>query len=187
MRRRYSFAAWTENTGERATSKPSKTSRYCVAPQKQLDVGNYAFALLFAVRLVSKSFCAVSYCQTTVFWKRANKAIKIFPIPHCSSKAARRRKLRHRFAFCGAPCLEKFLRGFLLPNYCFWKRANKSIKIFPIPHCSSKAARRRELRHRFAFCGAPCLEKVLRGLLLPFFAFKHSRFPRIGYALSEVL
>ena len=25
---------------------------YCVAPQNQLDVGNYAFALLFAVRLV---------------------------------------------------------------------------------------------------------------------------------------
>jgi len=99
--------------------KPSKTSRYCVAPQKQLDVGNYAFALLFAVRLVSKSFCAASYCHTTVFWKRANKTIKIFPILRCSSKAARRRELRHRFAFCGAPCLEKFLRGFLLPNYCF--------------------------------------------------------------------
>ena len=30
----------------------SNFSSYCVAPQKQLDVGNYAFALLFAVRLV---------------------------------------------------------------------------------------------------------------------------------------
>jgi hypothetical protein len=29
---------------------------YCVVPQKQLDVGNYAFALLFAVRLVFRNF-----------------------------------------------------------------------------------------------------------------------------------
>ncbi|MBP3375413.1 MAG: hypothetical protein J6L83_01470, partial [Clostridia bacterium] len=35
-----------------------KISRYCVAPQKQLDVGNYAFALLFPVRCVLKKICA---------------------------------------------------------------------------------------------------------------------------------
>ena len=33
-----------------------KFSQYFVTPQKQLDVGNYAFALLFSVRLVLQKF-----------------------------------------------------------------------------------------------------------------------------------
>ena len=37
-----------------ATDQVVNFSRCCVAPQKRLDVENYAFVLLFPVRLASK-------------------------------------------------------------------------------------------------------------------------------------
>ncbi len=43
--------------------RPTKTVKCCVAPQKQLDVGNYAFALLFAVRLAFGNFASDSGSQ----------------------------------------------------------------------------------------------------------------------------